>query len=397
MTASESGKSLESSNLWNDPSILRWAIYLGMSWTWVIGMYLPVLLVRDYGFWAWVIFAIPNCLGAAAMGWTIRSAQSSREWICQHAGAIRFFSFVTISFHLFVTMWLCPKLVGNVGWLVPAAIVQLAFTPWIRGKAQLTACAVVWSISLVVSLGLFVNQGLRVPPLKGQLAFDLPEVLGLSFVCLLGFLICPYFDLTFHTARQKTTDSGAKVAFGLGFCLFFATMILLTLFYASEIGSGEPSRVVAGLLTTHLAVQSGLTVALHARALRDVVPDSQTDRPEVWAGTGLALGAGFLAAMSGMLAEQTGLHYSGLDLDEILYRSYLVFYGLVFPAYAVVRSENPVRRWQVVGILTLVALPFYVQAFIHRQMAWAIVGVLIVVIGGVLTQALSGTARNQQS
>src|ERR1051325_4731620 len=48
-----------------------WAIYLGMSWTWCIGMFLPVLLVRDYGVWASVVFAVPNVLGAAAMGWVL--------------------------------------------------------------------------------------------------------------------------------------------------------------------------------------------------------------------------------------------------------------------------------------------------------------------------------------
>jgi hypothetical protein len=50
-------------------STLGWANYLGMSWTWCIGMFLPVLLVRDYGIGAWWIFAIPNVVGAAAMGW----------------------------------------------------------------------------------------------------------------------------------------------------------------------------------------------------------------------------------------------------------------------------------------------------------------------------------------
>lgn len=378
----------------NSPAI-SWAIYLGMSWTWVIGMYLPVLLVRDYGFWAWVIFAVPNCLGAAAMGWTIRSAHASREWVSRHAGATRFFSLVTLSFHLFVTMWLCPKLVGNIGWFVPAVVVQLAFTPWVRGKGQLTASTVVLGISLIAGLGLLANQGLCVPTVKGPLTFDLPEVLGLSLVCLLGFLICPYFDLTFHTARQNTTDSGAKVAFGLGFCLFFASMIVLTLFYASEMILLGTKGVVTGLLVTHLAVQSGLTVALHARALRDMTGDASADRPEIWAGTGLALGAGFLAAMAGLLADRVGWVYAGLSLNEIVYRSYLVFYGLVFPAYMVSGFENPVHRWRVAGVLTLVGLPFYAMAFVQRQMSWGIIGVLIVVGGGVLTQVLSKTARNR--
>ena len=45
---------------------LPWAIYLGASWTWCIGMFLPVLLVREYGAWAWVVFAVPNVISCAA-------------------------------------------------------------------------------------------------------------------------------------------------------------------------------------------------------------------------------------------------------------------------------------------------------------------------------------------
>ena len=39
---------------------LGWAAYLGMSWTWCIGMFLPVLLIRDYGIWGFVVFAVPT-------------------------------------------------------------------------------------------------------------------------------------------------------------------------------------------------------------------------------------------------------------------------------------------------------------------------------------------------
>ena len=46
---------------------LLWALFLGVSWTWVIGMFLPVLLVRDYGMLGWIVFAVPNVVGAAAM------------------------------------------------------------------------------------------------------------------------------------------------------------------------------------------------------------------------------------------------------------------------------------------------------------------------------------------
>ena len=66
-------------------SWILWAIYLASSWTWCIGMFLPVLLVRDYGIWGWIVFAVPNVLGAAAMGWVLRSRSSSRHILIAHA------------------------------------------------------------------------------------------------------------------------------------------------------------------------------------------------------------------------------------------------------------------------------------------------------------------------
>src|SRR5215216_6488221 len=82
-----------------------WAIYLGMSWTWCIGMFLPVLLVRDYGIWAWVIFAIPNVVGAAAMGWVLKD-YDSQAIVAAHGHAIKAFSLVTATFQLFFALWM---------------------------------------------------------------------------------------------------------------------------------------------------------------------------------------------------------------------------------------------------------------------------------------------------
>src|SRR6476661_4754696 len=67
---------------------LGWAAYLGMSWTWCIGMFLPVLLVRDYGFWGWLVFAVPNVVGAAAMGWVMNSRHRSQRVIDSHRLAL---------------------------------------------------------------------------------------------------------------------------------------------------------------------------------------------------------------------------------------------------------------------------------------------------------------------
>ena len=85
--------------------ILLWAAYLGASWTWCIGMYLPVLLVRDYGVWGWVVFAVPNVIGAAAMGWVLRSPEQSARITAAHQRACRAFSLATIAFQVYFAGW----------------------------------------------------------------------------------------------------------------------------------------------------------------------------------------------------------------------------------------------------------------------------------------------------
>src|SRR5580693_2580416 len=81
--------------------ILSWAVFLGVSWTWCIGMYLPVIMVRDYGIWAFVVFAVPNVVGAAAMAWVLPDADSSRKLEKEHRTACALFSLATLSFHVF--------------------------------------------------------------------------------------------------------------------------------------------------------------------------------------------------------------------------------------------------------------------------------------------------------
>src|SRR5688572_14799987 len=107
-------------------SPLGWANYLGMSWTWCIGMFLPVLLVRDYGISAWWIFAIPNVVGAAAMGWVLRSAQRSHGLVAHHAPATTLFSLVTIAFHAFFVLWIGKILLPTTQlWIaMPIAVVS---------------------------------------------------------------------------------------------------------------------------------------------------------------------------------------------------------------------------------------------------------------------------------
>ena len=80
---------------------MPWAVFLGMSWTWCIGMFLPVLLARDLGIAGWLAFALPNVVGAAAMGFTFRRRTQSRRMVLAHVRWMRLFSWVTIAFHIF--------------------------------------------------------------------------------------------------------------------------------------------------------------------------------------------------------------------------------------------------------------------------------------------------------
>src|SRR3954452_3533913 len=92
---------------------IGWAAFLASSWTWCIGMFLPVLMLRDYGGWGWVVFALPNIFGAAAMGWLLRDRNASLAVQRANLPACRWFSLVTLAFHAFFVLALLPKLIGD--------------------------------------------------------------------------------------------------------------------------------------------------------------------------------------------------------------------------------------------------------------------------------------------
>src|SRR5438128_464538 len=110
---------------------MAWAAFLACSWTWCIGMFLPVLLVRDFGVAGWIVFAIPNVLGAAAMPWVLGRARTASKLagytgtdppplVVRHETAMRIFSLVTIAFHLFFMFWV-------IAWLTPmGAVITIA-------------------------------------------------------------------------------------------------------------------------------------------------------------------------------------------------------------------------------------------------------------------------------
>ena len=92
--------------------IAAWACFLGCSWTWVIGMLLPILLVRDYGVWGFVVFAAPNVLGAMAMGLVLQAPGRAARVLDEHRVMAGVFSNFTWVFHLLVLCWISAAMLG---------------------------------------------------------------------------------------------------------------------------------------------------------------------------------------------------------------------------------------------------------------------------------------------
>jgi hypothetical protein len=337
---------------------LGWAIYLGMSWTWCIGMFLPVLLIRDYGPWAWVVFAVPNVIGAAAMGWVLREGQSEKL-IEHHRPAVVAFSFVTVVFQIFFSLWQFK----GIGIAIP--VVALLFL-------VAAARSDVWAIVLggvalgisLICMGGVGSQWISEAPSRmnsGALA-------GLSSVCAFGFALCPYLDGTFHRAFQATPRG--RLSFSVGFGVFFLVMILFTLMYAPAVIGWRGTSQLWPWLYIHWAVQLAFTIALHWQICRPT-----------WTWK-----AGTIATAALIWMAAPAIHYRTILSEELVYRFFMSFYGLMFPAYVwicmVPNWREPISpdrgQWIVLAIAVAVAAPFYWVAFFDGRMVWVVPGVLIV-------------------
>jgi len=390
----------EQSPIGSNPSTtnpILWGAYLGCSWTWCIGMFFPVLLLRDFGWPGFAAFAIPNVLGAAAMGWVLKSRESSVSFVDRHPTALWWFSAITIGFHVFWIFWIFSFLKDALPmpdeYLFGAGAIAIAFIfssgRIIRdGKAPQLA-ALLWIVSAAVLIALFVKPDVQ-PSIDALIEAPRASA-GVEWfipVSIFGFLLCPYLDITFHHARQNlTTQRSGRLGFTIGFCVFFALMIVLTTRYAGVIVSGMRDDgsllaittpwLAAGILV-HILCQWIFTVRVHLDRMRSLSP-----RPM------LGQRAMFLVALVSGLAGFAVPNLAGhaeLSAGEIVYRCFLTFYGLVFPSYMlyrVIRSHStdvPLQRWMM-WLAMGVAMPMFWMGFIERQSIWLGPGMVVVVCG----------------
>ncbi|MEO1008019.1 MAG: hypothetical protein AAFX79_05600 [Planctomycetota bacterium] len=370
---------------------LGWGFYLAVSWTWVIGMVLPAFMLLDYGWWALLVFFVPNAAGAAAMGFVLRDTRAADRLRERHSAMVRVFSIVTIAFHLFVLLTLLtPR--TSLQWSILAAV-PLGTAACViarTGRVLTTLAALVWLASVALLAGFVIEGG---EPSWSQPAFDFfgEDLLFVAPACALGFACCPYLDATFLRARSETTVAGGRVAFAFGFFGPFAAMIAGTVLYASGLVTGA---LAAGTyVLAHLAVQSAFTMGVHTR-------EAAVHASGLIVAMLLA-GAAFVA-MS--LLPESPTWAAGMSPGRILYYVFLSAYGLLFPAYVLLSMlptalrlpPLPAKAWLVIVPALAGAAAAFAAGFIAKEEQWLPLGIGVLLAAAFATYALrrrAGAAR----
>lgn len=382
--------------------VLGWAAYLACSWTWCIGMFLSVLLVRDYGVWGFVVFAVPNVVGAGAMGWVLTSESGARI-AKEHRSACGWFSVVTVAFQMFFGWWLVRMTNNDPGtwWLFVIVLVGMALSV-VAAMAKwphVLASVMVWAISVGIAVTFAAYGGIgraHTPWLVKEPGIGLAL---LAPVCAFGFALCPYLDSTFLRARVVAEGRTGTAAFTVGFGVLFLAMILFTLGYAWVfLDIRRAPEWAVNLVSTHIIMQIGFTIAAHAMVQLPASRERQQARVSIRGMvvgilTGLVL---FAAPMIGVAAGDGTV--AGLSVGEVIYRCFMSFYGLVFPAYVwlcMIPSRDGHRgidgalgRRKLVVLLGACALaaPCYWMGFIERVEWWLAPGLGVVLVARLLVR-----------
>lgn len=367
-------------------------------------MFLPVILMRNYGIGAWFVFAIPNVLGAAAMGWVLCRPGASEKIIADHRWICTAFSAVTLAFQAYFLVWLSsvpgtPLIAPR--WSITAVALGTVCGLFQRSKIRWDFL-LAW-IALAVTTAVLVKGFMHfsIGDRRGQ--FDDHAALAIASlapVCGLGFLLCPYLDVTFHRARQAISATEAKAAFGIGFGIFFLAAIFLTMLYEGDFYDHDwidhfGSFGAVGLVTwvaAHMAVQIGFTWSAHLRA----VPTPKSRDIFIW------LTAAAMLALAWFFLHQQqwfDLTHQQMLTGEAIYRIFMGFYGLVFPTYVwlfivPLKGFTPSinrRSLLIAAAAVIFALPCFWQGFIAGKMLWLWPGVAIVLASRLMLKPANPT------
>lgn len=342
-----------------------WGVYCASSWTWCIGMYLPIIMLRLFGWPGFLVFAIPNILGVIVFGFVF-DAERSRRFLREHRTAMRVFSAVTTAYQLFFVAWLFGQLLPNSSPLIGAL---LGVGIWVLSLALAALTDRVWPILAVacaiVSWLLFANLGLAglcELPMTGalthtDLAYAAPGI-------IFGFALCPWLDGSFHRARVRSETASTFVVFAFA----FAPMILFTAAYT--LGG---VLLASGVVLAHILIQASFTSAVHLREswLGGLGAERDGASPWPWAALLPAL-----AILPGALAATHG---------ETFYLYLLSVFGLLFPAWVLffIRPLGvlmPTRLSIALFVIAIIPCAWtFERGLMHDQtmfMPWSVGGLL---------------------
>jgi len=374
-------------------------------------MFLPVLLIRDLGFVGWVIFAIPNVIGAALVGFVWKSPEHSTLATTQHRGAMQWFSIATISLHGYVLLGILPHFGIPLPWLLATmGMAVLAVAGVHRNLWAVLLSLVVLGVSLT-TLANWLTADFKSWPRSTANTPQLPasDVWLLAPAIAAGFLTCPHLDLTLHRARQALPNRWESYfAFGFGFGVLFFWLIVLTAIYAIPAAVFDQSSVrdwlsqdrLFFLLALHIGVQSIFTVGLHIHALgqSSKATESQDAEQNARQHTNPVspLGLSTITGSRGIITGILALVLAGIvgwvvsrSQAELGYRLFILLYGIPFPAYVVCcmlpifRRASNSRKLIITGLITVLAYPASVVAFGFAQTLW-LLGVYVVFTVGVV-------------
>ncbi|MSR68851.1 MAG: hypothetical protein EXS17_00670 [Phycisphaerales bacterium] len=324
------------------PSWIRtigWGLFCSASWTWCIGMFLPFILLNQFGWPGFLAFFIPNVLGCALFGYVLNPARA--QFVrTRCADLCLWFSLATLLYQAFFAGWMLPPL-GAIAVIMGglAAARFLGDSGWLRFAVIVTivsALAIDWDG--LPSLLELSATGTRPPQ-------SLPALVPAIAV---GFLACPYLDLTFHRALDRSPSRHAFLVFGVVFAL---TLLCVATFFDRTTMSPRLGNALMMLW----AVQLFFTIGAHAReGCTDARPLSRR-LLVVWVLlVGLALG---------WLTRLAPAPWWGSG--EETYLRLLVLYGLVFPYFLLLRLRA-VPVWLSVGLI-IASLPFFELGFMQNR------------------------------
>jgi hypothetical protein len=372
--------------------VLGQAAFLACSWTWCIGMWLPIYLIHDFGAAGWFAFAIPNVVGAAAVGFVHATPEKARRFRERGAAPMRWFSVVTILFHVGFLGWMTWEQAPH--WLAepwPLAVPLLALgAGWalsgLKSHAWRTlalALVPIGPILMLLAMRTTMGQAMAPPPVEG--VAETPWALAFySFGLAFGFLLCPHLDLSILRVREETPGRAGSNAFVLGFGGFFLMNIALTAFYAGGFLSGWFSHY----LLVYFFLQGTFTIGAHLRELREKGwPAGLGPRNAGPAPIGFLVLAIACAALA--LAPELAITLLDQPTSRTLYESFLLAYALPLPAAAwfllAKRRRERLGAWFWASVV--LAAPAIVAGAVFGAF-WAVpIGVAIPLLAGALAPA----------